>query len=266
MVYGLLGGVPLYLSWWDQSEDLSTNLARLACRPGARLLSESQLVLATEAEPGDLPAVVLHAVAAGRTRYGQIKDAAGAEPARTVDRLEQLRLLRRVVPVTSTGRGRRGHYEIADNFLAFALGPLARFRSEIDRGLGESILPVLLEALDDHLGARWEEAVRDHLRRLAVRGDLGPGVVAVGPWWDEASDVEVDALVLAGRGRGAVLALEATWARQVEGRRVSADLRRRLRRVPGVDPDEIRLAVAARESVRDAEEGVLALAAADVFS
>lgn len=142
-------------------------------------------MLATEAERGDYPAAVLHAVAAGKTRYGEIKTQLRAEPARTLDRLVELRLLERMVPVTESARSRRGYYRLADNYLAFYLAVLTRFRVEIDRGLGESILPVLLASLDDHLGMPWEEAFRQHLRRLAAASGLAPDVVAVGPWWSD---------------------------------------------------------------------------------
>lgn len=173
LVYGLLGGTPLYLSWWNQDEPVGRNLERLAGTVGGRLLTEGQLVLATDADHGDLPAKILHAVAGGRTTYGEIKTAVRAEPARTLDRLIALRLVERLEPVTESGRGRRASYRIVDNFLAFYLGLLARHRGEIERGLGPSILPVLLAGLDDHMGPRWEEMFRAHLRRLAAGGALG---------------------------------------------------------------------------------------------
>ena len=270
LVHGLLGGMPLYLSWWDQGADVSENLRRLACRPGAPLLIEAQLVLATEAEAGVLPGAALRAVAAGRTRYGEIKDALRAEPARTLDRLEELRLVERRVPVTDGPRTRRATYRVADPFLDFSLGVLDRFRSEIDRGLGEAVLPSLLASLDDHLGAPWEEAVRDHLRLLAGRGelggDVGEDVVAIGPWWGETSDAEVDAVVLAGRARRPVAVMEATWSREVDARRLAERLRRRAAAIPGVDdPDDLAVVVAARGRLTHLPPDVRGLTAQDVY-
>jgi AAA+ ATPase superfamily predicted ATPase len=270
LVYGLVGGVPLYLSWWDQQADIADNLLRLACRPGAPLLTEGQLVLATEVEHGEYPAAVLHAIAAGRTHYGEIKDHIRAEPARTLDRLVELRLVERIMPVTDTPRSRRRTYRIADNFLSFYLGLLARYRAEIERGLGEALLPVLLDGLDDHLGGPWEEAFREHLRRLATTGGLGRGVVAIGPFWDADSHNEIDAVALAGRDRHPVLVGEAKWAWSVDGRRLAATLREKSLAIPGVQapaPGEtpVRLALCARDEVRDAPDGTLVVTAADIF-
>lgn len=265
-VYGLLGGMPLYLSWWDQDADLAANLLRLACRPGAPLLTEGQLVLATETERGEYPSAVLHAIAAGRTKHGEIKDALRAEPTRTLERLGALRLVERVVPVTDGARSRRVHYRVADNFLAFWLQLLARFRAEIERGLGESILPVLLEGVPDLLGPRWEEMFRTHLRGLAARGELGDRIVAVGPWWSADGKVEIDAVALAGRARVPVLAGEAKWAARLDAARTIRALSVKVSAVPGADPGTVRLALCARERVDNVPVGVLAVTAEDIMA
>lgn len=266
LVYGLLGGVPLYLSWWDQAAPVADNLTRLAGTPGGRLLTEGQLIVATEADRGDLPSAVLHAIAEGRTTYSEIKNVVRAEPARALDRLVALRLVERLTPVTETARGRRATYRVADNFLAFHLGLMSRFRAEIERGLGSSILPVLLAGLDDFMGPRWEEMFRSHLRRLATAGKLGPDIVAVGPWWSGDAQSEIDAVVLAGRARSPVLVGEATWARRVDGAGLTSQLMRTSASLPGADLTALRSAVCARSAVDGAPPGTLTVTAAEIMS
>lgn len=265
LVWGLVGGMPLYLGWWDQDADLRANLSRLVCTPGGQLLTEGQLVLATEGEGGELARQVLYAIAAGRTKFNEIEQAVRADPGRTLERLVSLRLVERVVPVTEDPRRtRRRTYRIADNFLAFWLGLLDRFRPEIERGLGESILDVLLDSVDDHMGKPWEEAFRDHLRRRAVAGDLGPDIVAVGPFWTAAADPsEIDAVALAGRGREAVLLGEAKWAKRIDAGPLRAELQRKAEALPR-RAGELRYAVCARERVDNAAD-VLAVTAEDIF-
>jgi AAA+ ATPase superfamily predicted ATPase len=265
LVYGLLGGMPLYLSWWRQDQDLAENLRTLVTRPGAPLLTEGDLVLATEAEPGDQPGAVLHAIANGRTHHNEIKQWVRAEPTRTLDRLIALRLVDRVVPVTDDpDRTRRRLYRIADNFLAFHLGLISRYRVEIDRGLGDAILPVLIAGLDDHLGAPWERAVTDHIRVACNRGELAADVVAVGPWWREDGGDEIDTLALAGRGRIPVLAAETKWARTVQATPLLARLQRKAAAV-SPDPDQLTYVLTARVRVLDPPAGLHTLTAADVF-
>jgi uncharacterized protein len=262
LVWGLLGGIPLYLSWWDQRLSVSDNLAALVCQPGARLLTEGRLVLATEADT-QLGGPVLSAIANGRTKFSEIRDAVRSDPTRTLERLIELRLIERNHPVTEPDHSRHSRYLVADNFLAFWLGIVDRYRSEISRGLGDSILPVMIESLDDFMGQRWEEAFRSHLRRLASDGVVGPGVVAIGSFWKGGGE-EIDAVALAGRGREAVLLGEAKWRATVDAPPLEAALHRKAAALPKV-ADDLRTAICAREQVRRASSSTLAITAHDIF-
>lgn len=266
LVWGLVGGMPFYLRWWNQQASLAANLLRLACAPGGQLLTEGQLVLATEGEGGELARQVLYAIAAGRTKFNEIEQTVRADPGRTLERLVGLRLVERLVPVTEDPRRtRRRIYRIADNFLAFWLGLLDRYRPEIERGLGESILPVLIDSIDDHMGGPWEAAFRDHLRKRAATGELGEGVVAIGSFWTAAADpTEIDAVALAGRSREAVLVGEAKWARRVNGRDLRGELERKAQSLPRLAANA-RYAICARDRIDNAGDA-LQVTAGDIFT
>lgn len=266
LVWGLVGGMPLYLEWWDQARSVRENLARLACVPGGRLLTEGQLVLATEGETGELGRQVLYAIARGRTKFNEIADAVRADPGRVLDRLVELRLIERVVPVTEDPRRtRRRIYRISDNFLAFWLRTLDRYRAEIERGLGRSILNALVKDLDDHLGGPWEEAFREHLRRLAADGKLAEDVVAVGRFWTAGEDpAEMDAVVLAGRRREAIVVGEARWSRTASAPAIRRELERKAAALPR-RAESLSYAVCAREHVTDPSD-TLAVTASEIFA
>lgn len=107
--------------------------------------------------------------------------------------------------------------------------------------------------------------MRDHVRRECAAGRLAPEVVAVGPWWQDDGQHELDIVALAGRSRSPVLIGEATWARAADGVRISRTLRNKAFALTG-RPDDLRYLVAARDHVRGLPDDVIAVTAEDVFA
>lgn len=268
VVWGVCDGIPLYLSWWDQSAGIADNILRLACRPGAALWTEGEFILATDGVAGGLAKQILGAIAAGRSRHSEIVNAvtANRQVARVLDDLETLRLIERVIPVTDDPQTRSGRttYRIADNFLAFWLGSLEQYASEIDRGQGPAVANAVLRRLDDHMGPRYEEAFRIHLRRLVSAGEFGPDALRVGPFWTRGgAQVEIDAVVLGGRPQTALALGECKWAENVSGPGIVAQLQARAQALPKVAADP-RFVICARERVTSPKKA-LAVTARDIF-
>jgi AAA+ ATPase superfamily predicted ATPase len=263
LVYGILGGIPLYLTMWQQDASVADNLSRLLLSSETPLYNEGKLILATELGTGHLAGQVLTAIAIGRTRFHEIADAVGTDPTRTIERLLELRLIERILPVTEDpAKHRRKIYRIRDNFLRFYLGVLGRYRSRIEAGSLQTVLPNVMAALDDFMGAAWEDAFRDHLALHAEA--IHPETVDIGPWWRGEGQDELDAVALAGRQKTPVLVGEAKWSKRVRAPRVLDRMRAKTAHLID-DTAQVRYAIAAREAVEDAPEEVWTLTAADIF-
>jgi len=89
-------------------------------------------------------------------------------------------------------------------------------------------------------------------------------IVALEPWWNDNSSVQIDAVGLSGRARTPVLFGEAKWARTASAPMLIRALERKVEAVPGAAREAID-AVCARDALRDTPAGAIAVTAADIF-
>lgn len=268
LVHGLFGGMPLYLSWWNQDLSFGENLLPIALSPGSPALTEGRLIMETEVG-SDQGGAVLSALAAGATKFSEIEDTAGFPPARPIDRLLEARLISRIVPVgEDPAKSRRTIYRICDNFLSFYLGPLRKYRTAIERGRGQAVLPAIERELDNFMGAPYEEAFRDCLWDKAFDGTLGiTDVVDIGAWWGSGGQNQIDAVLLAEPEltRVPVAVGEAKWGRSVNGGRLRARLTAKAAALTP-DVDRLRYIIGGRTEVSiPPGSDTIRITAADIF-
>lgn len=192
LVYGVLGGTPLYLEQWDNRASKRGNLVRLFADPASPLVDAAELVLAGEIPETEGAFRVLQAVALGRTRAGEIADYARVAVERPLKRLTTLGILERRVPAfDDPARTKRAIYRIVDPYFKFWFRFIAPSRAQIARGLGEVLVDeTILRGLDDYMGPIFEEVARDHARGLAASGELAAD--RVDAWWSADGAHEVD--------------------------------------------------------------------------
>lgn len=263
VAYSVLGGMPVYLRRWRDVQSPADNLRRLFADPVSPLVDEGEFILSSELPEAAGYFRILQAIATGSRTYGAMKDFAGIEIQRQLQRLIDIEMVERVVPVTEDpSHSKRAVYRIADNFLGFWFRFIHRHRTEIARGLGDELLDrIVLPGLSDYLGEPWEEMCRDHVRREAVRGGLPVEVSRVGRWWNRDRSVEID--VVGMRGGEVVLAGSVKWSRTAGAQELRA-LRRAAEALPN-RAEHVQLALFAREQVIGVGDDVLGVTAEDLY-
>lgn len=225
VVYGILGGSPLYLELWDQRRSLRANLLRLFGTPTSPLVDAPELVLSGEIPQAEGAFRILQAVAHGRTRLGEIGDYARVAPERPVKRLVTLGILERRAPaLDDPDRTKRAVYRIRDPYFRFWFRFIQANRAQISRGLGARLVDgTILPLLDDHMGLIFEEMAREHLRTLAAEGKLPADRIE--SWWSMDGQHELDAVGIRGTKKVTVVGT-VKWSKQPLGRRALEELDR----------------------------------------
>lgn len=217
--YGILGGVPLYLTFFQARRSLRDNILQAIVSPASRLYVEPQAVFAAHHQVYDARSAlaVLRAIAHGRQRWSDIAAATGVTTSalgRIMDPLiGDLGLVERVLPVTETHPTRSYYtqYHLTDNFFRFWFRFIEPNQGHIEFGDMERITDLILARLPDYMGLPFEAMCRDWVRLASAAGALAQRVGRVGTWWNP--DHQLDIVGLDEDGRAALLG-EAKWHAQ----------------------------------------------------
>ncbi len=246
VTFAVLGGMPAYLQRFRDGANFEENLLREVLRPEGYLFDEVNFLLRSEMSQPATYNSILHAVARGSERVGDIAAAVGVDSTtanKYLSTLRELGLVERHVPLTDPDplRSRRGTYRIADRFLAFHFRHVQPHLSLIEAGRGKNVLerfirpdlPTLVEDarvdfLLTHLGRDAGELLGDEVVEVGRHG--GSHVRALGR---TASGAWVAAVLPPAAGAsGEVLERELAQVRQALGGTLH-----RLRYAFGQDPE-----------------------------
>jgi uncharacterized protein len=197
--YGILGGVPLYLSFFRPDLSLRDNLLDAVISPTARLYVEPQAVFAAHHEAFNAQQLlaVLRVMARGRHRWSEIAEASKVSPAQLARIMEpltgDLALVERVLPITEQHETRTywAQYHLTDNFFRFWFRFVEPAQGAIEFGDTEAVADSILAALPEHLGLPFETVCRAWVGQASAAGALPTRLAAVGSWWNAQHQLDV---------------------------------------------------------------------------
>jgi AAA+ ATPase superfamily predicted ATPase len=224
--YAVFGGTPAYLRAVSASQTLLDNIGQRVLARGTFLYDEARFLLQQDLREPRNYFAILEAIAAGRIRLNEIKQATGLEGVSAyLGTLQGLHLVERVVPVTESQphKSRRGLYRLRDHFFRFWFRFVHPNRTLLERGGAQGALDTLVvPQLDQFTGPVFEEVCHQFLWRLGLRGELPFVPLRVGGWWRASQ--EIDAVAV---GQDAALLAECKWSRRPVGIDILRDLERK---------------------------------------
>lgn len=224
--YAVYGGTPAYLTTLQPSDSLAENILDGILSRGSFLYDEVRFVLQQELREPRNYFAILQAIAAGKTRLNDIKQATGIDGATAyLDTLQQLHLVERTVPVTETQpqKSRRGIYRLKDHYLRFWFRYVLPNRSQLERSGGQIILEnQVLPEMDHFSSLAFEEICQQYLWQIGLAGRLPFIPTNIGKWW--SSNEEIDLVVM---GEREAILVECKWTSKPAGVDILADLERK---------------------------------------
>ena len=194
--YAVTGGMPLYLTLFDYSQDLAANIRDYMLSKTSILYNEPEFLLRSERlrNPARYMSI-LEAIATGRTTPNEIAGATGIGSGpltQYLRTLQQLRLVEREIPVTETRKAsKRSIYRIADPFLSFWFRFVEPNRSGIEEAPDLMLEDVILPDLDQHVSKLFERVTAEAVRTASRTGNLDPTYSKIGRWWYKGEEIDI---------------------------------------------------------------------------
>lgn len=188
-LYSVFGGIPYYNRFIDPEKSVRENLIHLLIEDGARLEDEVPAYLLSEISKISNAHEVFLALADGQTRYRDILAHSGVTSGPTLvnvlNKLIELRLVRRRAPINDPQNRKKAGYVICDGLSSFYYRYLFRYlsqRSVLDpQTFYERFVEQDFET--QFVPHAFEEVCRQYLVRKNRAGELDTPFNAIGTYW-----------------------------------------------------------------------------------
>lgn len=193
----ILGGIPGYLRFWKEGENLRENLMRLFLTPDAVLLSEAEHFLKSELRELGAYNAILAALASGKYKLNDIYARTGFSRAKIsvyIKNLIELDVVEKIFSYDAAEHAnvQKGLYRIRDSFLGFWYRYVFPNLSAILLGRGEEVYEQkILPTLDTYMRERFSDVCGEYLKLMNQYHRLQHSYVNWGSWYGKTGLIDL---------------------------------------------------------------------------
>lgn len=204
IAYGVLGGIPQYLSNFDDTKDIYENIKTKILDKASYLYEEPKLLLKQEVREPALYNSIIEAIASGSSKLNEISTKVGVDTdkcSKYISTLINLKILEKITPVGLKEKSRKSIYKIKDNFFRFWYRFIFNNKALIEQGLVDEVIEKKIKPfINNFIGTVYEEICIDYLKILNKNKALPFIFEKIGKWWGnnpyKKCEEEIDIIAL----------------------------------------------------------------------
>lgn len=187
--YSILGGIPLYLSLFDDSLTIKENVIKNCLSTTGYLFNEIETLLRMELKETYFYKSIMLAINSGASTFNTIRDKVGedaAKVAKYINVLINLGFIKKEVPCGEKEKSRNTLYSISDNYFAFYFAFIFKHQNMLNGLISPEMYyekELTKVKLNTFIGHRFEQICETYLKEQFYNGKMTFFAENLGRWW-----------------------------------------------------------------------------------
>lgn len=189
IAYSILGGIPLYLSLFDDNVSIKENIIKNCLSTTGYLFNEIETLLRMELKETYFYKNIMLAINAGASTFNNIRERVDDNPAKVakyINILINLGFIKKEVPCGEKEKTRNTLYSISDNYFAFYFAFIFKHQNMLNGLISPEAYykkEFTKQNLNSFIGHRFEAICETYLKEQFYNGKMSFFAENLGRWW-----------------------------------------------------------------------------------
>jgi AAA+ ATPase superfamily predicted ATPase len=214
-IYGITGGVPLYLSLMNEKHSLEKNIKDTFLDANVYLFEEPTNLIQQECRDPAGYNSIIRAIAKGASKMSEISSKTGIGSAHLsglLNKLISIGIVKKEAPFGMYS-SRKTIYLIGDSMFRFWYRFIPDNTAAITRGLTDSVYDKIRPHINDFMGSVFEEICKQYLWESLRNDNMPVAFKDLGRWWgtDPKQKTEVEIDIMGEENSNTAIFAECKW-------------------------------------------------------